>query len=123
MSVFGDQLKAARLKAGLSRGQLAARIGSGSGYIEKIENHRQTLSPEQQRKLLDACRNPTQTVQTLVDGFKHDMAVRLATLTNDIETLMSGVSSPASDVVESAAAVTPTGRRPQPTAARRRAGR
>jgi transcriptional regulator with XRE-family HTH domain len=94
MSAFGDQLKAARLKAGLTRGQLAARIGSGSGYVEKIENNRQALSSEQQRRLLEACRNPT-----LVDDFQQDMAVRLATLTNDIETLMAGL-----DVTRAAAA-------------------
>jgi transcriptional regulator with XRE-family HTH domain len=99
MSAFGDQLKAARLKAGLTRGQLAARIGSGSGYVEKIENNRQALSSEQQRRLLEACRNPTRSVQTLVDDFQQDMAVRLATLTNDIETLMAGL-----DVTRAAAA-------------------
>lgn len=125
---FGKQLKQAREAAGMSRKQLAARVGASNTEVGFWETDTRTPSDERQRVILAACRLPRPGVAALIAKFEADLAERVAELSGDLETLFlaekgQSVSSPASDVVESAAAAVATRRRPQPTPSPRRANR
>jgi transcriptional regulator with XRE-family HTH domain len=100
---FGEQLKAARAAVGLSRAQLAHRLGTGTTQVGYWETDTRTPDPERQREILAACRKPRTDVADLVAEFEADMLARIGLLAGDLETLVAArqVTPSAVDAVQS----------------------
>ncbi len=111
-SSFGQQLRAAREAAGLSRTELARRLMVSPVQLDKYENDRVTPSGDRQREILAACRKPSPVVAAIVQDLRDSINAKLDALANDLETLQSGVTvTPAAATRASEAARQPV-RRP-----------
>lgn len=85
MADFSERLRAAREAAGLSRSQLAARLGLGIAVIDKYENGRTTPSAEIQRKFLAACAARPDIVAQIIADMEQDIVQRLGKFASDLE--------------------------------------
>jgi transcriptional regulator with XRE-family HTH domain len=122
---FADALAAEMARAGLSVKQLASRLRIHANGVEKILSRRANASAERQAAWLAACRMPAPDVAALMAAFHEDMAERIATLTNDLETLIADKrpTYTAADAVDALPPAPATDRQTPRTATRRPRGR
>lgn len=50
---IGEQLKAARKRAGITQEELASRVGTSKGYISRIENNRSDIELSTLRRIIE----------------------------------------------------------------------
>jgi transcriptional regulator with XRE-family HTH domain len=102
---FGDDLRAAREAAGLTRVQLAQRIGVNPTQVERIENGRVDPSEWRKRRYLAACTAGETTAQTLIEQLERDIADRIGVFRTDLETVMGEAGKQRATQAEGGAAL------------------